>query len=325
MTERKTWKNVLFFGVVLILVLIMLISGLQILESTVFHNGQGKDPTIASKTIERNGKQYYPRQDITVVLVMGIDELGPVKESEYFQSAGAADMVALAIFDETNFETRILVLNRDSMVTMPVLGLGGKQAGSYFGQLALSHTFGSGLTDSCENTRKTVSDLLYGLSIDYYVAMNMDAIVILNDAIGGVTVTVTEDFSDIDPTITMGEVKLMGQQAINFVRTRKGVADQLNISRMERHKQYMNGFMTALQEKKDDVSFFLSAYEQAADYIVTDCSTTVMSDMMQRYAEYPIVEIVSPTGENVMAEYYEFYLDEAALDELILRLFYAEK
>ena len=325
MNKRDTWKNIFFFGAVLVLVLVMLISGLQILGSTVFHNSQTPDATIASKTVERDGKKYYPRQDITILLIMGIDEFGPVQENTMLHTAGAADMVTLAIFDETNQETRLLVLNRDTMVRMPVLGLGGKPAGTYFGQLALSHTFGSGLEDSCENTRNTVSNLLYGISIDHYLAMNMDAIVLLNDAIGGVTVQVTEDFSDIDPTITMGEVTLMGQQAINFVRTRKGVADQLNISRMERHKQYMEGFMQALYGHKDDGSFLLNTFDQVADYIVTDCSTTVMSDMMQRYGAYPIVEIISPKGENVMDTYYQFHLDMDALDELILRLFYAEK
>lgn len=325
MNKRDTWKNIAFFGVVLVLVLVMLISGLQILESTVFHKGQNPEATIASKTIERDGKKYYPRQDITVLLIMGIDEMGPVQENTMLHAAGAADMVALAIFDETNQQTRILVLNRDTMVTMPLLGMFSKPAGTYYGQLALSHTFGSGLEDSCENTRKTVSDLLYGLTIDYYLAMNMDAIVILNDAVGGVTVNVTDDFSAVDPTITMGEITLKGQQAIHFVRTRKGVADQLNTSRMERHEQYMNGFMQALMAKKNDTTFFLTSYDQAAEYIVTDCSTTVMSELIQRYGDYPIVEIVSPEGESVLGEYYEFHLDPDALDDLILRLFYAEK
>lgn len=325
MSERKSRKSILFPCLILILVLIMLFSGLQILESTVFNKGQGTDPTIASKTIVRDGISYFPRQDIKVVLVMGIDEMGPVVESDTFNSAGAADMVTLIIFDETNQESRVLVLNRDTMLKMPVLGIGGKKAGTYFGQLALAHTFGSGLEDSCENTRETVSDFLYGITIDYYIAMNMDAITMLNDAVGGVTVTVKDDFSEIDPTIPMGQVKLMGQQAINFVRTRKGVADQLNISRMERHKEYMTGFMKALQSKKDDISFAMTTYDQVSDYVVTDCSATVMNDMLQRYADYPIVEIVSPEGENVMAEYYEFYVDEEKLDDLILRLFYAPK
>ena len=46
--------------------------------------------------------------------------------------------------------------------------------------------------------------------------------------------------------------------------------------------------------------------------------------MLERYADYELVEIVSTEGENTRGEkYMEFYVDEEKLDELILRLFYA--
>lgn len=325
MKKRSSGKSILFPCIILVLVLIMMISGLRILESTVFHKGE--DPTIASRTIERDGVKYFPRQDIVVLMVLGIDQFGQVQPSQSYNNPGASDVVSLLIFDETNEEIRILCLNRDTMLDMPILGIGGKKAGVAFQQLALSHTYGSGMEDSCENTRETVSTFLYGLQIDYYMSLNMDAIALLNDAVGGVTVEVKDDFSEIDPSIGMGQVKLMGQQAITFVRGRGGVGDQLNVSRMERQKEYMAGFMEAFQSKEDaGISFLVSAYEQTTPYMVTDCSLTVLQDMAQRYGDYPIVEVVSPAGENRKGEtYMEYYVDEEALDELILRLFYAPK
>lgn len=325
MKNKKPLSGPVFYCIILVLVLVVLYSGLRILESTVFYKGTEQDPTINSRTIERNGIRYYPRQDITVVMLVGIDEFGEMVDSGSYNNSGAADMVALMIFDEKNEEARLLCLNRDTMMNIPVLGIGGKPAGSIYAQLALSHTYGSGLEDSCENTRKAVSDFLYGLTIDYYMAINMDAIKLLNDAVGGVTVNVTDDFSEIDPSLTMGEVTLMGDQAITYVRSRYGIGDQLNISRIERQKQYMTGFMEAIAAKKDDTSFALSTYDLIDPYAVTDCSTTVLNTLMQRYADYPLVEIVSPEGENVMAEYYEFHVDEELLDALILRLFYSPK
>jgi anionic cell wall polymer biosynthesis LytR-Cps2A-Psr (LCP) family protein len=145
--------------------------------------------------------------------------------------------------------------------------------------------------------------------------------------LGGVTVNVVDDFSAIDPSIPMGKVTLKGQQAINFVRTRQNLGDQLNISRMERQKEYAMGFMDAFRIGVDSSdTFALQIFDQVSPYIVTDCSVTVLSDMMDRYSDYEIVEIVSPEGENVLGEkYYEFYVDEVKLDELILRLFYAPK
>jgi len=191
----------------------------------------------------------------------------------------------------------------------------------------LAHTYGSGFEDSCENTKVAVSDFLNGIHIDYYLAMNMDAVQVLNDAVGGVTVTVDEDFSDVDPTITQGEMTLHGEQAIHYVRTRKDVGDQLNLTRMDRQTQYIDGFVAAFRDKQEsDPNFILSAYEEVAAYLVSNCSVNTISGMVERYQDYEIHETVTPEGENVLGEkYFEFYVDEEALDALILRLFYAPK
>ena len=327
MSKQKPKGSIVYFCVILLLVLVMIFSGLQILESTVFHTGQEPGRPTASKTIIRDGVEYFPRQDITVLMVLGIDQLGPVTESGSYNNSGLADVISLLIFDETNQNCRILQLNRDTMVNVRVLGIGGKYAGTMYGQLALAHSYGSGLEDSCENTRETVSQFLYGLNIDYYMSMNMDAIRIMTDAVGGVQVEVKDDFSKIDPSIQMGQMVLNGQQAITFVRTRQNVADQMNLSRMQRHREFMNGLLEALQTKLDgDGAFALSLYESLDDYVVSDLSGNVITSIADRYGDYPLVEIVSPEGENTKGDQYmEFVVDEDKLDELILRLFYAPK
>jgi len=183
------------------------------------------------------------------------------------------------------------------------------------------------MEDSCENIRQTVSDLLWGINIDHYVSLNMDAVALANDAVGGVTVTVTDDFSAVDESIPLGEVTLHGQQSINFVRLRRDVGDQLNVSRMERQEAYMNGFLTSLKAKLGQgESFSLSLYESILPYMVTDCSANTFSAVLDDYGDYSLSEIITPDGENVRGEeYMEFHLDEEALDSLILRLFYAPK
>ena len=328
MRIKKHVREAVFFAVILILVLTMLYSGLRILESTVLRPVQDEE-TFVSKTITRDGVDYFPRQDITTVLVMGIDQYGPVEDSGSYTNTGASDMNMLLIFDEVNEICTVLHLNRDTMLEMPVLGLGGKQAGTYYGQLALSHTYGTGLSDSCENTRRTISDFLYGIKINYYVAMHMDAISILNDAVGGVAVHNTEDFSGVDPTIGMGQITLLGDQAVNYVRTRKDVGDQLNLSRIQRQQKYLDGFVAAFRQKQEtetETEFILTAYEQVQPYLVTDCSANAISGMIDRYGDFQVGEVVIPEGRNVLGEeYYEFYVDEEKLDELILRLFYAPK
>ena len=325
MKKRKVWKKIAFTSVILFLVLVIVFSGLQILESAVFP--QVEEYASASKTVIKDGVEYFPRQDITVFLLMGIDQKGPVADSGSYNNPGAADMVSLLIFDEKNEQLNVLHLNRDTMLDMPVLGVGGKQAGTYFGQLALAHTYGSGLSDSCENTRTAVSEFLNGIHIDYYLSMNMDAVQILNDAVGGVTVNIEEDFSEVDPTMPQGELRLQGEQAINFVRTRKDVGDQLNLTRMDRQLEYINGFVDAFWEKQEqDPEFVLKTYEEVAPYLVSNCSVNTLSGIISRYEHYEINEALTPEGENVLgSQYYEFYANEEALDALVLRLFYAPK
>ncbi len=324
MNKKIHFRDTVFFAVILVLVLVIFYSGHQILVSTVFC-GTEAEPAHNSKIIIRDGIQYFPRQDITTMLVMGIDQFGPVEPSGAYTNSGAADVNILLIFDETEKQCNVLHLNRDTMLEMPVLGIGGREAGTYYGQLALAHTYGSGLDDSCLNVCKAVSRFLEGIDIHYYLSMNMDAIAIFNDAVGGVTVTVTEDFSQVDESIGMGQVRLLGEQAIHYVRTRKGVGDQKNTSRIQRHKEYLDGFVRALIEKQESgTEFILTAYEDVMPYIVTNCSANAVSGMVERYSSYRINAVMSPKGNNVRGEtYYEFYADEETLDEWILQYLFA--
>ena len=327
MRKHKVFRKILLSCIFLILLAVMIYSGLQIMESTVLFTGNESGDAAATKTITRNGIDYFPRQDVTVMMVLGIDQYGPVESSNYYRNKGSADSIMLLIFDETNEACSVLYINRDTMFDMDVLGVKGDYAGTTYGQIALAHTYGTGLEDSCVNVKNTLMNFIHGMTIDYYVAMNMDAIPVLNDAVGGVTVNVVDDFSKVDPTITMGELTLTGDQVIDFVRTRKDVGDQKNVTRMERQKEYVAGFLERLYAKEhEDINFLVNVYDQVAPYIVSDCPLNTLSAMLDRYVDYEIKEVVTPEGENLIADgHYEFHVDEEKLDELIVRLFYAPK
>lgn len=326
MTKKKTKASPVLTVLIVILVIVILFSGFKIIDALFAHK-QVEQPALKSQTITIDGQEYFPRQDITVLMLMGIDERGPVTKSESYTNTGESDMVALAVFDEVEETYSVLVLNRDTMMDIPVLGIGGVPAGTIYGQLALSHTYGTGLEDSCENTVEAVSNFLSGLAVDYYVSMNMDAIAILNDAVGGVTVNVQDDFSQVDASIPMGEVTLNGEQALAYVHTRKDVGNQMNISRMDRHKEYMENFVAAFNTKlSEDSMFVVDVYDEVAQYIVSDCSVSTLSSMLTKYADYKLEDIVSPQGENILTEQYmEFHVDEDSLQKLLIDMFYIKK
>ena len=326
MKHKRNALKFLLVPLMLCMLALLIFSCTKLLESTVLGDDLG-EVGFTSKTVTVDGVDYFPRQDITTVLVMGVDRYGPVADSESYNNSGAADFNVLVIIDESARAVDLLYLNRDTMVEMPVLGIGGRQAGTYYGQLALAHTYGSGLEDSCENSKQTVSDMLGGILIDYYVSMNMDTISILNDAVGGVTVEVTEDFSHVDPSITMGTMTLDGQQAVNYVRTRKDVGDQLNLSRIDRQKAYINSFAASFRTAYEaDRNMVQRLYGEISPYLVTDLSVNVLNGMVDHYGDFAIHRVMTPAGDNVMGEeYFEFYAYEDQLQELSLELFYAPK
>ena len=315
-------------GLMLIIVLIVLCllgTALFLLERTRYSGRT--DSAYEGKTIWHNGVAYYPRQDIDLFLIMGIDRRGYVVDSGSYNNDGAADAVMLVIFNETSHTYNILALNRDSMVDIPVLDIRGKPVHTINAQLALSHTYGNGLHISCENTVKTVSDLLCGIQINHYLSMNMDVVSILNDAVGGVQVNVTDDFSSVDSTITKGEIVLKGEQALHFVQLRKDVEDELNISRMRRQREYMKGFLRAYRESgKHGITDALETYDIIEPYVVTNCTDMALSSLFDKFRDYQFGEIISPEGENVRGEtYMEFHLDQDALLSLTLQLLYEPK
>jgi len=327
MNKPQKMRSLFVLIGVLVIIIATISCGIRFLDSAVFSKQEYSESTEKRKTITVDGVDYFPRQDITVFLAMGIDKEGKVESSNSYNNDGEADVISVIVFNDEDKTVTILNLNRDTMVEIPRRGIGGKKTGTYIGQLALSHTYGDGLEESCENTRETVSKLLKGVNIDYYIAANMDAVGFINDAVGGVKVNVTDDFSAVDGSIPMGEVTLKGQQAVHFVRLRKEVGDQLNISRMGRQEEYVKGFIEALNEKLETESNFAYDFYKAAEgYFVTDCSFNAFSGMFERFADYELKEIVTPEGENTMGKkFIEFYLDEDKFEDIILNIFYAKK
>ena len=327
MNRSDKLKKIGFILLGILLIGVVIYSGFRFLEATVFLDDEKSPSKSPSKTIVVDGVKYFPKQDIETFLIIGVDEDGEMVRRETLENEGMADAIMLAVFNRTDETIDIISLNRDSMTDISVRGLDGRKVDSMNAQLALSYAYGDGMESSCENTIEAVSKMLYGIEIDHFMALNMDAIKVLNDAVDGVTVDVWDDFSAVDPSIYMGRVTLYGDQALTYIRARKDVGDQLNVNRMERQQEYMENFFYALKYAVEmDSEFAIKHYEDLTKYMVTDCSVTTMSSMLERYGAYELGEIVTPEGENVRGEkYMEFYVDEDSLEDLVLEHFFAEK
>ena len=271
-----------------------------------------------------NGTAYAKREDLETVLLLGVDKFEGETPEGYVNNQ-QADFLLLLVMDKQNETCTPIQLNRDTMTEIQILGVNGEPAGTMTGQLALAHTYGSGEEDSCENTVLAVSNLLYGVEIDHYVSMTMDGVALLNDLVGGVTVEVLDDFSGIDGTLVQGEtVTLQGQQALTYVRSRGGLEDSTNLRRMERQRQYLSALQGQLSSKaQSDEGFTLEALLQLNEYLVSDCTVEQLSALGDNLANYQVNDILTTQGDaQAGEEFMEFTVDETALQQLVLDVFY---
>lgn len=271
-----------------------------------------------------NGTAYAKREDLETVLLLGVDKFEGETPQGYLNNQ-QADFLLLLVMDKQHETCTPIQLNRDTMTEIQILGVTGEPAGTFTGQLALAHTYGSGEEDSCENTVLAVSNLLYGMEIDHYVSLTMDGVALLNDLVGGVTVEVLDDFSGIDESLVQGEtVTLQGQQALTYVRSRGGLEDSSNLRRMERQRQYLAALQQQLKAAvQQEDGFTLDALLQLNEYMVSDCTVDQLSDLGDSLAAYQVSDILTTPGDAQEGEeFMEFTVDEDALQQLVMDVFY---
>lgn len=324
-----------FFQIAKIMVMSMLI----IFTSGCSFGSDKTSETTSGKTVEEmmgtdklqevyiNGIPYVLNQNVSTYLFMGVDKSREVSQELSVNSGGQADVFFLVVINDEDKTYSILQLNRDTMTDVQALAVNGSVLNTYTAQLALSHFYGDGREKSCENTVWSVSNFLYGIEIDGYVALQMDAIPILNDWVGGVTVTIEDDFSAVDPSLKMGEtITLNGQQAYNFIRFRKDVGDQTNISRMKRHQEYLSGLSSQMKTKlQEDMTLIADLYSQLQPYMVTDMGSGTVTKIAEKCKDYTNAGLFTIEGEAIEGEkFMEFYADEDSVKEVVTKLFYVE-
>ena len=165
-----------------------------------------------------------------------------------------------------------------------------------------------------------------------YVALLYEAVPILNDRVGGVTVTIKDDLSKGDPALLPGKtVTLRGNQTLAYVRRRMDVADGTKINRMGRHREYLNSFKVKLKSLiKEDSSIINELYEDAEPYMVTNLTVSRVSSVMLEGIDYESGGIVTTEGKYSEETYstgkthVEYHIDEDKLKELVLSLLYIQ-
>ena len=182
---------------IMIVLIIILVFSVLFLCLYMWDKTQGEYPDSGfslESTIEYDGQEYVLKKGIETFLILGLDKFEEQNDSSAFTNDKQADFVMLFVIDNNSKSCTLLHINRDTMVDMNVLGLAGEKVGSVNQQLALAHTYGSGDKVSCRNVADAVSKLLLNAKINNYVSITMDAVPLYNDLVGGVELTVLDDF-----------------------------------------------------------------------------------------------------------------------------------
>lgn len=265
------------------------------------------------------------RQGLETILVLGLDKYDRPENAIGYVNHTQSDFLLLVVLDRENQKIETLHINRDSMTEINRLGVFGNAAGKFTGQIALAHSYGSGGSDSALNAVKAVSNFLGGVKIDHYMTFTLDSVAIINDLVGGVTVTVKDDFSEYDPTLIQGEtITLMGEQALHYVRGRINVADGTNLNRMARQREYMSLlFEKVMEAASQDEAFFENLVKKLSDNFDTDMSVYQLNALPASIEGYTMEPFRTIEGENRRGEeFMEFYADPASIQEQVQALFY---
>lgn len=286
-----------------------------------------------SSTLYFNGKNYKIRDNMEVILIMGIDDREDIGSSQFAIHNSQADVLYVYAVDHKNKTFQAIQINRETMTGIQTYNNDGTKDAIAEAQICLAHSFGKTEQGRCLNTVDAVSGLLFNMPIDHYISLNMAAISILNEQVGGVTVTVPAGLESADPAFKEGaKVKLQGKQAELFVRSRMNLENDTNEFRMERQQMFLNAWMEQANHKMDtDSGFALGLVLSLSDYMTSDMSANALSDLANQLKEYKNLGTVKTIGETLLeneakiSAFREYYVDSDDLERKVIELFYEEK
>lgn len=282
----------------------------------------------SENTITYKGKTYVYNKSMTSILCMGIDKRdGFGLEDETVGTGGQADALYLIAMDTATGKTDIIGVARDIYTDIEVYSTGGHYMGTQNAQLCLAYAYGDGKETSCENTVNAVQRLFYNLPVNSYIAVELDAIAELNDAVGGVTVTLKDDFYYFNSLLGYkgDTITLYGDEARAFLQYRDVSELESGVDRMNRQLQYLESFtQTAIEMTKKDLSTPVTLFNIATDYSVTNLNASKISALAYTVVtSNAAVDFKKVPGEVVKnGEYAEYVVDKQGMLELILDVYY---
>ena len=237
--RRKKKKTPLWLPFAIVMAVIAVVSGVVVYGVGLVNKVEDSiRPDESTPTIEEEVKtaEEY-KGDVVNILVCGIDyEEGRNYSNDPTSNDGMTDMILYVQFDIKNGALRMLQIPRNSLVTTKnkkiTLSNGKTYAATNYQINSVAISNGGSIA--------ALADVIYDqfrLPIDYYVTVDMQALVDMVDNFGGIEVYIPHDMSYGGSKLLKGYRNLNGASAEFFVRCRHGDGyansdiDRLNMQR----------------------------------------------------------------------------------------------
>lgn len=294
-------------------------------EDAVVQNDDGSQ-------IEYKKEQYIYNENIASILLIGVDR-HELEEESSVGSNGQADALYLVVLDTEKKTADVLSVSRDTLALIDKYSPSGKYIGQDTDFICRSYAYGDGREKSCNNVISAVERVLYNVPIHSYVAIDMEAIARLTDAVGGVTVP---KYSDDLMTKTDEFTELTSKNALRYIRERSHYNAEANNARIERQKYFIDAFSKKfIEQTKNDLGVPLAVYNTLSDggYMITDVDISQVTYLAKNFITgisgvtmHSVPGTVTTTEPDENGNTYaQFHIDNDALYDIILDLFYVKK
>ncbi len=286
------------------------------------------DKPMHRTEITLDGKKYTYNDHLTNMIVVGVDNSESLNPSVESQNAGQADSIYLVSFDRVTGKTNVISIPRDTITTVDVFDRDGTPLGPSTLQISLSYAFGDGKHESCRNVKEAVSRLFYRLPIQGYCALTLDSMEKICDILGTITVTIPNDsLTNIYPEMYKGAVvDITTENVETFLRYRDTSVSHSALERSERH----HAFLKACEEQflfdfYNDLEKVADFYTEFEPYMITNISADQFVSAFEKLDQNSPINSFTIPGEAVATDKYdEFRIDEDALYEQIIYIFFNE-
>lgn len=290
--------------------------------------GNTHDVGSSYRNIIYKGEKYQYNNRITNILYAGVDSTGKMEATAQYGDKARADSIALVVMDEKNKKMTILSINRDTMTKIRRYTMNGNDKGLYTTHIGYAYSYGDGGKVSCENLCEAVSLLLSDIPVKRYVVTNQDSMPYINELAGGITLTVpNNDLQEQYPEMSEGaQVTLDDSNIRDFLQYRDTEEAFSNEGRIQRQKAYVTAYVQKM--KSMDESSLESTWDSLSvmdDYLQTSVTRNQYLGLLKTlkkvdFSEENIEQLPGTDQEGELHD--EFQVDEEALKELIIRLFY---